>query len=183
MRKPKQLFSLFPYFRHREKERERVSWDRRGRFNKRASSRSRWRRLAISDSSVYLPEWWKSRVETIKALQHLVATEFERRFRSFSMASWPYYREIVSDDAARSSLCSITFLQCYCLGTGRYGELHQLERVFRSRLTFRTAEVKTKRSANNLKKSTYSRTRVPLYGRIWYGFLRWKLKRFSHAAK
>lgn len=83
MRNPKQLFPLFSYFRERKKrerkrERERIG---RGVDSIKASSRSRCQSIAISDSSVYLLEWWKGRIKTIKASQHYVQQNLNVVFR------------------------------------------------------------------------------------------------------
>lgn len=82
MRNPKQLFPLFSYFRERKKrEREKGKEIGRGVDSIKASSRSRCQSIAISDSSVYLPEWWKGRIKTIKASQHYVQQNLNVVFR------------------------------------------------------------------------------------------------------
>lgn len=83
--------------------------------------------------------------------------------------------EIVSDDVARSSLCSITSVHCYCLGTGRHREASSTRKSLPESLNVLPRfKPEARRIANNLKKSTYSRRVFPFMVGL-DRFLRWKL--------
>lgn len=134
MRNPKQLFPLFSYFLGRkERKKELTIKMSRGIDSIRASSRSRYQRIAISDSSVYLPEWWKSRIKTIKGpLQHYVQQNLNVVSDILAIArDWPDHSR-----SLRTLLRTLLYVPlhptvyCYCLGTERHRELHQPERVF-----------------------------------------------------
>lgn len=130
MRNPKQLFPLFFYFRGRKEREKELGEMGRGVDSIRASSRSRCQRIAISDSSVYLPERWKSRIKTIKALQHYVQQNLNVVSDVLAAARLAGPSEIATLLRVLLYVPLHPTVYCYCLGTERHRELHQLERVF-----------------------------------------------------
>lgn len=131
----------------------------------RASSRSRCQGIAISDSSVCLPEWWKSRIKTIKASQHYVQQNLNvvfGRSRSGEIG------RTILDRFVRC--CALFFMFHYIrpytvivLALSGHRELHQLERVFPESLNlYSRSETRGKRKRlAPRKRSTYLNTHSP----------------------
>lgn len=179
MRNPKQLFSLFPIFEERERERvrerggerekqkekeRRISQDGRDvdsikeRHHVFSGNASRFlTRLCIYRSGGKVGS---KRLSPCNTPCNRIRTSFpDVLYGKLAVLS-----KIVSDDVARSSLCSITSVHCYCLGTGRHRGASSTRKSLPKSLNVPPRfkpEAKARGSANNLKNSTYSERVFP----------------------